>query len=127
MKDLFGKLQLQRVCAFCRLLALCLLLAGAVSTYAADPDAPGSADARTESLMAGLSDEQVRQLLIQELRADAQAQEPDDQQLKGPAVFLARLLIALSDEHDGNRDQIRHLFGGFPQVGPDLYKVFLSL
>ncbi len=127
MKDLFGKPSLPRVRVFCWLLAFCFLLTGAVSICAADQDTAGSGDAKVESIMAGLSDEQVRQMLIEELKADAQAQEPGEQQIKGPAYILARLLKSLNNEHDANEDQIKNLLRQIPNVGPDLYKVFIKL
>ncbi|MGA7277450.1 MAG: mechanosensitive ion channel domain-containing protein [Desulfocapsaceae bacterium] len=127
MKVLFGKPSLPRVRVFCWLLAFCFLLTGAVSICAADQDTAGSGDAKVESIMAGLSDEQVRQMLIEELKADAQAQEPGEQQIKGPAYILARLLKSLNNEHDANEDQIKNLLRQIPNVGPDLYKVFIKL
>gem|GEM_PF-3535729 len=46
--------------------------------------------------------------------------------MKGPALFLSRLLIGLSSEHDDNKDQVRELLASFPNMGPDLYKVFIK-
>ena len=127
MKDLFGKTSLPRARVFCWLLAFYFLFTGAVSTCAAAQDTAGSGDAKVESIMAGLSDEQVRQMLIEELKADAQAQEPGERQMKGPAYILADILKSLSNEQDANEDQIKNLLRQIPNVGPDLYKVFIKL
>ena len=83
--------------------------------------------ANVESMMAGLSDEQVRQLLIDELKKDAEIEELSPQQMKGPAYFLARLLGVMSSEHDENKQEVSALFGSFSTMGPDLYKVFIKL
>ena len=127
MKNLFGKTSLPLVCAVCSLLALCFLFTGPVPTSAADQTTVSSADAQATSIMAGLSDEQVRQLLIEELKADAQREQPAEQHMKGPAYILADILKSLSNEHDANEDQIKNLLKGIPNMGPDLYKVFIKL
>ncbi|MEJ2057036.1 MAG: hypothetical protein P8X39_04275 [Desulfofustis sp.] len=85
------------------------------------------ADASVEQMMAGLSDEDVRQLLIEELRKEALADTQDSQQMKGPAFFLSRLLNLLSREHDDNKNEIEALFASLPAVGPDLHRVFVKL
>ena len=84
-------------------------------------------DGNVEQMMAGLSDEQVRQLLIDELKKDAEAEELDPEKMKGPAYFLARLLGVMSREHDDNKEEVSTLFGSFSTMGPDLYKVFIKL
>ena len=84
-------------------------------------------DANVESMMAGLSDEQVRQLLIDELKKDAEIEELSPQQMKGPAVFLSRLLSIMSRGHAENTGEVRAMFGSFSTMGPDLYKVFIKL
>ena len=83
--------------------------------------------ANVESMMAGLSDEQVRQLLIDELKKDAEIEELSPQQMKGPAFFLSRLLSIISRGHDENTGEVRAMFGSFSTMGPDLYKVFIKL
>jgi len=81
-----------------------------------------------ESLMAGLSDEQVRQMLIAELQKDPQAEKYTEQQkMIGPAGIFHRLLKKLSSEQDDNEEQFRNLWSGVPKVVPDLHKVFLAL
>ena len=99
-----------------------------VPVLAAEQETTHQDSASVDSLMAGLSDEQVRQMLIEELEEDAAAsQEVDPQRMKGPAYVLSRLLRALSSEHQENEDQLETLFAGIPDVLPDLYKVYLTL
>ena len=111
------------------LAVFCFGLAGLnpVQLFAAEQSTSGQESESVDSLMAGLSDEQVRQLLIEELQEEAAAQEPDLQRMKGPAYVLSRLLRGLSSEHQENEDQLTALFAGIPYVLPDLYKVFLTL
>ncbi len=92
------------------------------------PPPPGQS-ASTESLMAGLSDEQVRQMLISELQQDAMEDQyaREQQQMVGPAGLLYRLLQKISGGHDSSEKQFRILWSGIPQVIPDLHKVFLNL
>lgn len=85
------------------------------------------ANASVEQTMAGLSDEAVRQLLIEELRKEALADPPDNQKMKGPAFFLSRLLNLLSTEHDDNKNEVKALIVSLPEMGPDLYRVFVKL
>lgn len=77
--------------------------------------------------MAGLSDEQVRQLLIEELKKDVEVEEPAPQQMKGPALLFSRLLRVLRSQHDDSEDEVRTLFSSLPMLGPDLYRVFVKL
>lgn len=79
--------------------------------------------------MAGLSDEQVRQMLITELKKDAIEDQytQQQQQMVGPAGLLNRILQKISGKHDDNEKQFRKLWSGIPQVLPDLHKVFLHL
>jgi len=97
------------------------------SSLAADSNDSTAAEKKTEHLMAGLSDEQVRQMLIEELAKDAALDEPDFERMKGPAYVLARMLNSLSSEHDENEDELKDLFTGIPNVLPDLYRVFIKL
>ncbi len=78
--------------------------------------------------MAGLSDEQVRQMLIAELQSDAmEDQYTQQEKMAGPAAIFHRLLNKFSGEHDDNEEQFRKLWSGIPNVIPDLHKVFLTL
>ncbi len=89
------------------------------------PQAPTQAD----SVLAGLSDEQVRQMLLSELRRDAMEDQyaRQQQQMVGPAGLFHRLLQKISSEHNDNEKQFTRLWSGIPQLIPDLRKVFLNL
>lgn len=81
-----------------------------------------------EHMMAGLSDEQVRQLLIEELEKAAEEEDISSfQQMKGPAFTLSRMLRTMNRGQDDNRSEIATLFSFIPNIGPDLYKVFVKL
>lgn len=81
-----------------------------------------------EKKMAGLSDEQVRQLLIDELRKTAETEEASSlEHMKGPAFFLSRMLKKMSRGQDDNKSQVATLFSFIPRMGSDLYKVFVKL
>ena len=85
------------------------------------------AEEKVDHLMAGLSDEQVRQMLIAELKKDSDLAEPGFDNMKGPASILSRSLGGLSSGHDANQDELKGLFSKIPQLLPDLYKVFIKL
>lgn len=89
-------------------------------------DTPQSAES-VEHMMAGLSDEQVRQLLIEELKKAADSDAVAAEQMKGPASVLSRMLRRLSSGQDDSKNQLAALFGFIPNMGPDLYKVFIKL
>ncbi len=84
-------------------------------------------DANVEQMMAGLSDEQVRQLLIEELKKDVEEEKVVPHKMKGPALLFSRLLRVMRNQHDDSEDEVRALFNSFPTLGPDLYKVFIKL
>ncbi len=109
------------------LLTANFLLFSAGFSLSADPSDSAATDANVREMMAGLTDEQVRQLLIDELQKGVEAEELDPEKMKGPAYFLARLLGVMSSEHDDNKQEVRALFGSFSTMGPDLYKVFIKL
>ncbi len=88
---------------------------------------PAQSGATVEQMMAGLSDEQVRQMLIDELKKEVQPADAAAEQMKGPAFFLARLLNLLSSGHEDSSNEVRALFASFPTMGPDLYRVFVKL
>ena len=116
-----------------QLLLVIILLVGILPTSSltaaeSSPAVPADNAAGIESMMAGLSDEQVRQMLIEELKTTAMEQEYTQQQtMVGPAGIFQRLLRRLSGEHDDNEEQIKNLWRGIPTVLPDLHKVFLTL
>ncbi|MBT8347331.1 MAG: hypothetical protein HKP52_04095 [Desulfofustis sp.] len=113
-------------------LLLALLTAGLLLCFAgpfcsAAKATEGESEATVDKMMAELSDEQVRQLLIDELKKDIEEEEVDPQKMKGPAHFLARLLGIMTRGHDDNTDEVRALFGASTTMGPDLYRVFVKL
>ena len=104
----------------------CQPSAGAAETKSSlSPDQSGSA----KSLLAGLSDEQVRQMLITELQKDAMEDQytREQQQMVGPAGLFYHLLQKISGAHDDSEKQFRKLWSAIPEVIPDLHKVFLKL
>ena len=103
-----------------------LLLSGPLLENSSSAEAPQSG-ATVEQMMAGLSDEQVRQLLIDELKKEALPADAASQQMKGPAFFLDRLLKLLSSGQEDSRNEVKALFSFLPTVGPDLYRVFVKL
>jgi len=86
-----------------------------------------AADANVHDMMAGLTDEQVRQLLIEELKKDIEEEGVGPQKMKGPAFILSRLLRVMNSQHDDSEDEVRALFSSLPTMGSDLYRVFVKL
>lgn len=83
-----------------------------------------------DATLAKLSDEQVRQLLINELKKDAALQENSftlTQELSGPSAPLAAMLNNIEDESVQSIDKLQQLFKNIPQLIPDLSHAFLSL
>jgi hypothetical protein len=109
------------------LLAIGFLLFSSAPLRSADEPDSAASGSSAEEMMAGLSDEQVRQLLIEELKQDAAVAEAEPKKMKGPAYFLARLLRIMTKGHDDITDEVRALFGAFTTMGPDLYRVFVKL
>ncbi len=111
---------------------LALLTAGLLLAFTALPHAVHAVEseqsqADIDKMLAGLSDEQVRGLLIEELKKDIDDEEGDPKTMKGPAFFLSRLLSIMTRGHDENTNEVRTLFDSFPTMGPDLYRVFIKL
>lgn len=91
-----------------------------------------STTANVEQMMAGLSDEQVRQMLIEELQKDASAQSSslamnNEESQPGPARFFGNLLSSLEDASQGSEDRYSRLFNAIPEVVPGIVKTFLQL
>lgn len=84
-----------------------------------------TSEADIYTLLSNLSDEQVRRLLIDELKKDSLAPDNKSEET-GPAIFLGNLLYTLSSQSDIFEDQARQLLNHFPQVVPDLQKVFIK-
>lgn len=98
----------------------------------ADGDLQSNANSSSSvhAVLSGLSDEQVRQLLITELQKDAAAENLSfsfEPEIKGPAAPLAEILTSLNEETFQAEDQLRKLWLGIPNLLPDLYKTFISL
>lgn len=113
---------------FVTILSSCLLFISAGLSPPVEA-AANSADSNVAvaELMAGLSDEQVRQLLIDELKKDAEVEEFAPQKMKGPAFLLSRLLRVMRSQHHDSESEVSALFSSLPTMGPDLYKVFVKL
>jgi len=85
-----------------------------------------TSEADIHTLLSGLSDEQVRRLLIDELKKDAQPTDVTAQE-SGPDVLFGKILHDLSSQSDTSERLARQLFSHFPEVAPDLQKAFLQL
>lgn len=88
--------------------------------------------ANVEQMMAGLSDEQVRQILIGELTRDVSTQNSstatgDDEKTPGPARFFNNLLSSLEYASQGSKDRYSRLFNAIPEVIPGTLNAFLQL
>jgi hypothetical protein len=115
-----------------RVLFLVLLTAGLLlffngQVHSAEASESEEAEANVDKMMAGLSDEQVRELLIEELKKKIEEEEVGPQKMKGPAFILSRLLRVMSSQHDDSEDEVRALFSSLPTMGSDLYRVFVKL
>jgi hypothetical protein len=89
-----------------------------------------STDSRpAQSILAEMSDEQVRQMLLAELKKDALSQEisSNEPTLGGPSGPLAEILGSLEDESSESEDRFQQLWTGIPEIPHDLYKIFVSL
>lgn len=104
------------------LLPLLLLLVLAPGVIGAGDAGGGSA----EAIIAGLSDEQVRQLLIEELQQETK-NEGIVEQPRGPGAPLEELLNGLESGSNQSGDKFNNLWHGVPEVLPDLYKVLITL
>lgn len=84
----------------------------------------------TTSLIATLSDEQVRKLLIEELRKNSRETQSDSvliDEIPGPGALFSGLLYSLSQKSDSSEKKVQQLFASIPEIIPDLSKVFLTL
>ena len=90
---------------------------------------PGkSSEAGVDALLAGLSDVQVRQMLLAELKKEAgNADSPESQNLGSPGEIFGDMLGALSSQTDYSERRLQQLWKKIPNIFPDLYKVFLAL
>lgn len=82
------------------------------------------------AMLSGLSDEQVRQLLLTELKKEVQAQAESvdlEPEVQGPGAPLSKLLRTLNKGHTESDNRMEEILAGIPTLVPDLYKVFVSL
>jgi len=87
-----------------------------------------SSESRINETLAGLSDERVRQMLIEELKKDAlETEAASSEQGMGPGAIFGNLLRYLSNQADDSEGQLKRLWAGIPNVFSDLYKVFINL
>lgn len=88
-----------------------------------------TAPAEVTTLVAGLSDEQVRKLLIDELQKAAKNPSAvlAKSSVQPPGIGLASLLDALSSRADVSEQASRALFDAVPRFWPDIYHVLLGL
>ena len=80
-----------------------------------------------DALLAGLSDEQVRQLFIEELRKEAEAAAPSATAGTGPVAALGRLLAVMDSTADGSSGRLLLLWNHVPQVLPEVRNVLAPL
>ena len=109
------------------LLTANFLIFSAGFCLSAETSDTSAADTNAQEMMAGLTDEQVRQLLIEELKKDAQAEESSQQKMKGPAVLLSRLLRVMNSQHGDTENEVKAMYSSVPTLGSDLYRVFIKL
>ena len=119
---------------FCCSFAIVILSQNATIAYGAPTEqaveiAESSTPANVTTMMAGLSDEQVRQMLIAELEKDAQAHltEKGEQKQLGPIRFFNNILNALQHSTDGSEKRYTILLQEVPQIVPTLHKAYLQL
>lgn len=83
-----------------------------------------------DKILAGLSDEQARQMLIKELQKDLEQERSvtlGSEEVQGPGAPLAKLLNSLDSESAESGDRFKELWMGLPNLFPDIYKVFITL
>ncbi len=96
---------------------------------AAELQGKDDASSSIHATLSGLSDEQVRQLLINELLKSATVGNKPfvEPAIKGPAAPLAMILDSLNKGSLQSEHQLRKLLAGTSNLPADLYKVFISL
>lgn len=96
------------------------------------PTHPGKTDSAesVHAVLSKMSDEQVRQMLIAELKKDAATEDSTfslELETEGPAAPMARMLKILDNKSEQSEHQLDKLWQGIPDLFPDLYRVFVSL
>lgn len=94
-------------------------------TTAVAKEAPESVN----GVLAELTDEQVRQMLIKELLQNQQQEnkQPFGGGVQGPGSPLEKLLSSLDSESEESEDRFNKLWANIPNLIPDLYKVLVAL
>ncbi len=90
-------------------------------------DSSQQSNASPSEVMAELSDEQVRKMLMEELQSKANPSPNMPQKIKGPGSFFNKSLTVLSNEHEYAKIQLSKLLTGLPNVDDDFLSVFISL
>lgn len=83
-------------------------------------------DTTPEGLVSGLSDEQARRMLLEELRTQAGASQ-EKSVMQGPGAVLDEIIHGLEVFSVTAGSGVHSLFAGMPNVLPDLYRVFVTL
>lgn len=107
------------------LLPITLLLLVTSSAFAETPSTISAEN--VHRMISGLSDEQVRSLLLEELQKNSQAHNTQAETPDGPGAVLEGMLTGLEDLSASNDGRAKELFAKVPEVLPDLYKVFVKL
>lgn len=94
---------------------------------ASQTSTPPSTEINVSQMLATLSDEQVRQMLIEELKKDIPTEQSSDREFSGPGSVFSALLNAMSSGHDENKSQFDQLLSGIPKIIPDLKEVYRQL
>lgn len=81
-------------------------------------------------ILAEMSDEQVRQMLIEELRKETSPEEQQsilENRVEGPGAPLSRLLQSFDSNSIDYENQLHRLLPWITNIPADLYKVFITL
>ncbi|MFW2367506.1 MAG: hypothetical protein ACN4GW_13905 [Desulforhopalus sp.] len=90
--------------------------------------AGGTSMDSVNGILAGLSDEQVRQMLIEELRKESPPEESLlEDRVEGPGAPLSKLLKNFDSNSIDFENQFNTLLPWIPHIPADLYKVFITL
>ncbi len=80
-----------------------------------------------DAMLAGLSDEQVRHLFIEELKKEAATAESSKPTGSGPVAVLGSFLSAVDSETDGTVARLLNLWTHVPQVLPELKNILIPV
>ena len=111
------------------LILLFVFIASPASAATPQPGESAEQDvsgADINATIAGLSDEQVRSLLIKELQQEKDT-APKKQGAQGPGSLFDRMLSSLAGVSSDSGSQARLLFDKLPAVPGDLYQILVSI